>query len=203
LNGHIYEKDNTLAITAEDLLSEQAPSAVPIGYGALILKNRQLMIGLVLFLAIFVIAIAGTLVFNPNLRRTGAVPRKVAPTISEPLGTTSVGQSVAAQMTEAIPNSIQVGLIAATLGTFIGAALGFISGYFGGWIDAVLRVLIDVFLSVPSLLFACARRQRATNGTHYRSVCVVLARAGSSGTGLESQDETFCRCRAHFGHVGS
>lgn len=142
-----------MAISAQDLITEQAPSAVPIGYGTLMLKNRQLMIGLGLFLAILIIALAGTLVFNPSLRRTGSVPRKLAPGVGGILGTTSVGQSVAALMTEAVPNSIQVGLIAATLGTVIGAALGFISGYFGGWLDAVLRVLIDVFLAVPSLLF--------------------------------------------------
>jgi peptide/nickel transport system permease protein len=54
---------------------------------------------------------------------------------------------------EAIPKSIQIGLIAATLGTLLGALIGFVGGYFGGLIDAVLRILIDVFLSVPSLLF--------------------------------------------------
>jgi peptide/nickel transport system permease protein len=56
-------------------------------------------------------------------------------------------------MTEAVPNSMQVGLIAATIGTVLGAAFGLISGYFGGKTDAALRILIDVFLSVPSLLF--------------------------------------------------
>ncbi|HET6317131.1 MAG TPA: ABC transporter permease, partial [Chloroflexota bacterium] len=40
-----------------------------------------------------------------------------------------------------------------TIGTVIGATLGLLSGYFGGKTDAALRVLIDVFLAVPSLLF--------------------------------------------------
>jgi peptide/nickel transport system permease protein len=56
-------------------------------------------------------------------------------------------------MSEAVPKSMQVGLIAAFIGTFLGAFIGFASGYFGRLIDALLRVLIDVFLSVPSLLF--------------------------------------------------
>src|SRR5690606_37796897 len=64
----------------------------------------------------------------------------------------SLGQSVAIQLTEAVPNSILVGLIAATIGTVLGALIGLASGYFGGRVDAALRVLIDVFLSVPSLL---------------------------------------------------
>src|SRR6476619_5889830 len=63
------------------------------------------------------------------------------------------GAECGIQMMEAIPKSIQIGLIAATLGTLVGALIGFVAGYFGGWVDAVLRVLIDVFLSVPSLLF--------------------------------------------------
>jgi peptide/nickel transport system permease protein len=46
-----------------------------------------------------------------------------------------------------------VGLLAATIGTTLGAFIGLLGGYFGGKVDAVLRVLVDVFLSVPSLLF--------------------------------------------------
>jgi peptide/nickel transport system permease protein len=69
------------------------------------------------------------------------------------LGTTSLGESVLIQLTDAIPNSILVGLIAAMVGTALGALIGFTSGYFGGWVDNLLRILIDVFLSVPSLLF--------------------------------------------------
>jgi peptide/nickel transport system permease protein len=56
-------------------------------------------------------------------------------------------------MSEALPNSLQIGLIAATFGTLVGALVGFASGYFGRIVDAILRVLIDVFLAVPSLLF--------------------------------------------------
>lgn len=142
-----------MAAIAEDLLIEEAPGTPPSGYGTLILRNRKLVIGALIFLTILVLALVGTQLVDLKTRRTGSVPRKQAPSAAQVLGTTSIGQSVVGQMTEAIPNSIQVGLIAATLGTVIGATLGFISGYFGGWVDAILRVLIDVSLSVPSLLF--------------------------------------------------
>lgn len=142
-----------MAVVAEDLLIEEAPSAAPTRYGSLFLHNRKLVIGALIFFTILVVALVGTQLVDLKTRRTGSVPRKQSPSATQVLGTTSIGQSVAAQMTESIPNSIQVGLIAATLGTLIGAALGFISGYFGGWVDAILRVLIDVSLSVPSLLF--------------------------------------------------
>jgi peptide/nickel transport system permease protein len=115
--------------------------------------NRKFTVGTIVFVLFAATAIIGGLLVEPAERRTGAFPAKQAPGAEAILGTTSLGQSVAIQWTEAVPNSMLVGLIGATLGTVIGATIGLISGYFGGKLDAALRVLIDVFLSVPSLLF--------------------------------------------------
>ena len=123
------------------------------GFLARLFRNRRFTVGLLLFLIILGGAVIGNLTITPEMRRTGAYLPRQAPSANLPLGSDSLGRSVAVQLTEAIPNSIQVGLLAATVGTILGALIGFTSGYFGGWIDAVLRVLIDVFLSVPSLLF--------------------------------------------------
>lgn len=142
-----------MAIVADEVLIEDSQSVAPSGYSSLIFRNRKIVLGSLLLGLILLATLVGAFAFNANLRLSGAVPRKLPPGVGGLLGTTSVGQSVAAQMTEAVPNSIQVGLIAAILGTVIGSVLGFASGYFGGWIDAVLRVLIDVFLAIPVLLF--------------------------------------------------
>jgi peptide/nickel transport system permease protein len=123
------------------------------GVGLLLLRNRKFVVGAAVFAAIALAALVGGLLVEPADRRTGAFPVRQAPSAEAILGTTTLGQSVAVQWTQAVPNSLQVGLIAATIGTLIGALLGLVSGYFGGPIDAALRVLIDVFLSVPSLLF--------------------------------------------------
>lgn len=125
----------------------------PKGYLTLLRENPKFVLGMAIFLAVAVLTLAGNAFVEPAERRTGAYPRRLAPGLSTLLGTDLVGRSIAVQLTDAVPNSIQVGLIAASLGTILGALIGFSSGYFGGWVDAVLRVLIDVFLSVPSLLF--------------------------------------------------
>lgn len=118
-----------------------------------LLANRKFTIGATIFLALLVVALVGSLVLDPAERRTGAFLPNQPPGANAILGTTSLGQSVAAQWIQALPNSMQVGLIAATIGTLAGALIGLVSGFFGGKVDAALRVLIDVFLSVPSLLF--------------------------------------------------
>lgn len=131
----------------------QTPDIAGQGVLGALFSNRKFAVGTVVFVLLAAIALIGGVLVDPAERRTGAVPARMAPSAVAILGTTSLGQSVAIQWTQAVPNSIQVGLIGATLGTLIGATVGLVSGYFGGKLDAVLRVLIDVFLSVPSLLF--------------------------------------------------
>ena len=123
------------------------------GYLWVLLHNSKFVVGLIIILTLVTLAFAGNLLAQPEQRRAGSFPARLPPGPGGLLGTDSLGRSVAIQMTEAVPKSLQVGLIAATFGTFVGAVIGFASGYFGGVVDALLRILIDVFLSVPSLLF--------------------------------------------------
>lgn len=123
------------------------------GYAGELLRNRKFLIGIIIFSMLVAVALAGSLFVDPVQRRTGSFPARLPPGPGGLLGTDSLGRSIAIQMSEAVPKSLQVGLIAAFLGTLLGALIGFVSGYFGGAVDAVLRILIDVFLSVPSLVF--------------------------------------------------
>lgn len=118
-----------------------------------LLRNRSFMVGATIFLTMLLVSLIAGRFIPPELKMSGSFPPRQPPLQDTLLGTTALGQSVAIQLTEAIPNSILIGLIAATVGTVLGALIGFTAGYFGGWIDNVLRMLIDVFLSVPSLLF--------------------------------------------------
>ena len=111
------------------------------------------------------------------------------------------------QWTEAVPNSILVGSIAATIGTVVGAVVGLISGYFGGKVDAVLRVLIDVFLSVPSLLFLIliASLVRGVgvldDGPHHRHLRLGLARPRRARPGPEPERAPLRPGRPSLRHV--
>jgi peptide/nickel transport system permease protein len=123
---------------------------------SMLLGNRKFLCGAGVFLVIALAAIIGGQFVTAAMRRTGAYEPKAPPAFDPPamwMGTTTLGQSVAIQWTQAVPNSMLVGLIAATMGTVIGAIIGLIGGYFGGRIDGVLRIIVDIFLSIPSLLF--------------------------------------------------
>jgi peptide/nickel transport system permease protein len=141
------------AVPIQELVAP--PTLEARGVSHVLLGNRKFVFGAALFLALLIVAIVGSRLLGPLALRSGAFAPKQGIGAMGPLllGSTSLGQSVLAQLFQAIPNSMLVGLVAATIGTSFGALLGLMSGYFGGKIDGALRVLIDVFLSIPSLLF--------------------------------------------------
>lgn len=140
-----------MATTSASAPEQEGPAGR--GYFSILLRNRKFALGLAILLLFIAAAIGGTFLVPEGQRASGSFQPRLAPGPGGLLGTDSLGRSVALQLSEAIPNSLQIGLIAATVGTLMGAFIGFVGGYFGGAIDAALRVLIDVFLSVPSLLF--------------------------------------------------
>jgi len=143
-----------VAVPIQELVAP--PHVEARGVGRLLLGNRKFVGGSSVLLTLLVVCVVGGFLIGPLPLRSGAFTPKLAPGAAGLgiLGSTTLGQSVLAQLFQAIPNSMLVGLVAATIGTVLGAVLGLASGYFGGRVDSFLRVLIDVFLSVPSLLFA-------------------------------------------------
>jgi peptide/nickel transport system permease protein len=139
------------------LEGDEAMTVIPVqasrGYFSEFLRNKKLVSGLLIFLVLLSAALLGSFFMDPGQRSSGSFLPRQSPGPEAWLGTDALGRSVAFQMSEALPNSLQVGLIAASFGTLVGALVGFASGYFGRIVDAILRVLIDVFLAVPSLLF--------------------------------------------------
>jgi peptide/nickel transport system permease protein len=75
---------------------------------------------------------------------------------STPLGTDHLGRDLLSRLLYGARASLLVGMTSVGLGGFLGGALGLAAGYFGRWTDAVINLLVDAFLSFPTLLLALA-----------------------------------------------
>jgi peptide/nickel transport system permease protein len=74
--------------------------------------------------------------------------------IEHPLGTDKVGRDILSRIIHGARVSLVVSLVAIFIGGTLGTALGLISGYFGGWVDSILMRLVDISLSLPTILLA-------------------------------------------------
>jgi len=70
-----------------------------------------------------------------------------------PLGTDYEGHSIWAWIVYGARLELTIGIIAAISSVLIGVFIGILSGYFGGVMDALIMRLVDVFLSLPFLIF--------------------------------------------------
>jgi peptide/nickel transport system permease protein len=74
--------------------------------------------------------------------------------ITYPLGTDKLGRDILSRIIYGARVSMAVSLVAIFVGGSIGTALGLMSGYFGGRVDAFLMRLVDISLSLPTILLA-------------------------------------------------
>jgi len=118
------------------------------------LWNEKLFrVGIVMLILVIVPSIVIFLTHGRYALKVGAFPPLMPPSFSHPLGTDVLGRDILVQLCAATVNSMKIGLIAAFFGTIVGSIIGFVSGYYGGYVDHALRIVTEVFLSIPALLF--------------------------------------------------
>jgi ABC-type dipeptide/oligopeptide/nickel transport system permease subunit len=114
---------------------------------------------------------------NPSL--TGPFGEPLGPTGAHPFGVTPLGQDIASRVIYGTRVSLEVGVVGTAIAMVIGVTLGLVAGYYRGWVDTIISRLVDVTLSIPTLLLglgigaACAVRG-CIGGTIQPGVGVII-----------------------------
>jgi peptide/nickel transport system permease protein len=73
---------------------------------------------------------------------------------THPIGTDSIGRDLLSRMIWGGQTTIFVATMATALSFSLGSVLGFLAAVRGGWVDQVLSRLVDLMMSIPSLISA-------------------------------------------------
>jgi peptide/nickel transport system permease protein len=71
-----------------------------------------------------------------------------------PLGADNRGRDLLSRLIVGAQQTLIVGVVSTVLGLIGGLTLGTLAGAFGGWVDSFVMRIVDVMLSIPSLLLA-------------------------------------------------
>jgi peptide/nickel transport system permease protein len=115
-------------------------------------RNRQLAVGITFLGLLALFVILGHLFYDVGKYRPLSVLPGRPPSAEFPLGTDSQGRDILAVMIAGTPLTVYMGLLAGFLGVAIGTVLAFAGAYYGGWLDAIVRGVVDVGLTIPTFL---------------------------------------------------
>jgi peptide/nickel transport system permease protein len=110
-----------------------------------------LIVGIAGVAGTVLIAVAGPLFIGAEGLKLGAGPYGQPPTAAHLLGTDATGRDVLTLVVRGLLPTIELGLLAGGLGTLLGALLGLVSGFVRGPLDAVVRTMADVAITIPPL----------------------------------------------------
>jgi peptide/nickel transport system permease protein len=138
-------------------------------------RNRALSLGLLLLVALLLFAVVGAVVYDLGKAAPLSAPAARAPSSTYPLGTDQQGRDMLAVMIAGTPLTLRIGLIAGIIGTGIGTILAFTAGYYHGFVDTLIRTIVDVGLTVPSLVVLIIIAISVKGNMSVDSVALVVA----------------------------
>ena len=138
-------------------------------------RNPSLVVGLVLFALLLLSTVIGSLFVNLQDARPISVAPLKPPSWAMPFGGDKQGRNLFAVMVSGTPLTLRIGLIAGFIGVGLGALIGFVSAYYGGWVDAVLRGIVDIGLTIPGLMVLIVIAMMVPGGLSVNQMALVVA----------------------------
>jgi peptide/nickel transport system permease protein len=115
-------------------------------------RNGKLLFGLILLAIVLLFAGVGRLAWDVSQSAPLSGRPNLHPSWDHPLGTDRQARDLLAVMIVGTPKTLYIGLLAGFIGVAIGTVLALIAAYNGGVIDSLIRSIVDIGLTIPTLL---------------------------------------------------
>jgi peptide/nickel transport system permease protein len=78
----------------------------------------------------------------------------LSPSLEHPFGTDQYGRDVATRIIYGARYDLMIGVAVVSIHFVVGVSLGLIAGFYGGIVETVIMRIVDVMLSIPSVVLA-------------------------------------------------
>jgi peptide/nickel transport system permease protein len=121
-------------------------------FGRALTTNKTTAIGLAIFLAIVVLALAAPLIALYDPLEQDFLAQMQGPSAAHWLGTDYYGRDTLSRLLFGARLSLLIGLLSILVAAALGTLIGLFAGYLGGRFDIVMMQAMDVVLAFPSLI---------------------------------------------------
>jgi len=120
-------------------------------------KSKGAVAGLVMFTIIILLLVCADFIAPYAMATKQQLAIKLqGPSLSHVLGTDAFGRDLFARIVHGGRTSLTIAILATISSAVLGTALGAIAGYFGGRVDSLIMRTLDIFMSIPDILFTMA-----------------------------------------------
>ncbi|BDF69762.1 peptide ABC transporter permease [Oscillospiraceae bacterium] len=117
-------------------------------------KDKGAMVGLAILIVLLLVIVFADQIAPYEMSIKQDVFNKLQPpSAGHIMGTDTFGRDVLARLVHGARTSLTVALLASITSCIFGSLLGAVAGYFGGRVDMLIMRALDIFMSVPDLLF--------------------------------------------------
>lgn len=140
-------------------------------------RNNRLAVGAAMILILVLFGTVGQLFITPKAAYPLAAMPNQPPSAKYPFGTDSQGRDLLATAIMGTYLTLRIGVTAGVLGLAVGTFVGFVAAYYGGKLDTFIRWLVDVLITIPSLLVlvVIASTLRGQGGMDVNGMALVVA----------------------------
>jgi peptide/nickel transport system permease protein len=97
------------------------------------------------------------------------------PSLDLPFGSDKQGRNLFAVMIVGAPLTVEIGVVAGLLGVAFGTLLALVSAFYGGRVDALIRGIVDVGLTIPGLMVLITIAMNVKGGLLVSQMILVVA----------------------------
>jgi peptide/nickel transport system permease protein len=140
--------------------------------------NTRLALG-VTILTIFIL---GSLILpfftqvNPSAQ--GTYMKNMPLSFEHPLGTNTLGQDIMWYLVFAVRNSLLLGVSVSLFINIIAVLMGLTAGYLGGWVERVIMLFTDSFITIPTLPILIILSSLIKGSASFVSIGLILVAFG-------------------------
>ena len=117
-------------------------------------KDKGAMVGLAILIVLLLVIVFADQIAPYEMSIKQDVFNKLQPpSAGHIMGTDTFGRDVLARLVHGARTSLTVALLASITSCIFGSLLGAVAGYFGGRVDMLIMRALDIFMSIPDLLF--------------------------------------------------
>ncbi len=145
----------------------------------LVVQNKQALAGMIimLFFLFMLIVLTNVLPYDPTPNPYEILAQ---PSWEHPLGTDELGRDLLRRIIAGSKSVLTIAFLTGLFTVAIGVVLGMISGLVGGWVDKIIMLITNLFMTVPTfpIMLVLAQVTTITNAVVFSFLLSVFSWSG-------------------------